>query len=215
MKHLTLLPLLALVSCASFPNPASKTAIPISDVEAPGFLDVGVGFGVAFDTHDGDNNDARGTLLSVKGYPWGRWYSKKEIAGDTQFAEQVVASTDHARANGLADDQVQAVVDGLLQDRDRFLADDSYYPIAERNQWYNRLSVFYGKSIGDFNGGNLESSVDVVGLGFDVAPQMALQLGWAFYDVDEGGGLDTDAGLTFSVSLNLNTFKSVFGELGG
>lgn len=53
-----------------------------------GTFDIGVGYAVAVDTHTGDDNDASGTLVSLKGYPFGRWYAPpkdKAMKEDTKW----------------------------------------------------------------------------------------------------------------------------------
>jgi hypothetical protein len=50
-----------------------------------GTFDIGAGFGVASDTREGDNNDARGTIVSLKGYPLGRWYAEPTEEAITKF----------------------------------------------------------------------------------------------------------------------------------
>lgn len=124
-------------------------------------------------------------------------------------------ATDRKSARKGSDAQsVQSEVDRIIANYDNMLVNDSFHVINERNSWFNRLSVFFGKSLGDFTGGGLRSSVDVIGIGYDVAPQFAIQLGYAFYEVSDNGEVDTDGGLSLSISINLNTFKSVFSELG-
>jgi len=61
--------------------PAQALADPNVYKEGPGAylrlgtFDIGVGYAVAVDTHTGPDNDASGTLVSFKGYPFGRWYA--------------------------------------------------------------------------------------------------------------------------------------------
>lgn len=48
-------------------------------------FDVGVGFAVAKNVRYGPDNDASGTLVSFKGYPFGKWYAypkKGDVSGD-------------------------------------------------------------------------------------------------------------------------------------
>ena len=85
-----------------------------------------------------------------------------------------------------------------------------WHVIRERNEWYHRFSVFYGRSVSDFDSGGLESQVNVVGLGWDISPDLALQVGRAFYEVDDGSGMvDSDSSWFFGVSLNLYAFKAL------
>lgn len=86
-----------------------------------------------------------------------------------------------------------------------------WHVVDEREHWYNRFSVFYGLSVSDFDSGGLQSEVNVIGLGYDITPDLALQFGCAFYEVAEtaGGAIDSDSSLFIGVSLNLFAFKSL------
>jgi hypothetical protein len=87
-------------------------------------------------------------------------------------------------------------------------------------RFLRRFSVFYGTSLSDFTGGGIQSTVQAVGVAFDIAPQFSIMYGVAFYEVevDDGSGTgtlidDTDHEQIIAVSLNLNAFKSLFGDL--
>lgn len=60
-------------------EPPDAKKITISE---PGWFDVGVGSGIAFNTDDQPNNDASGVLATLKAYPFGRWYT---IDGNNTF----------------------------------------------------------------------------------------------------------------------------------
>ncbi|MEL6611462.1 MAG: hypothetical protein AAFQ53_05175 [Bacteroidota bacterium] len=128
-------------------------------------------------------------------------------------SNQVVALTRLVTAADLSEDQGKAVGDFLGA---KELA-PNWHIVSERNHWYNRLSVFYGRSVADFDSGGLDSAVNVVGVGFDVSPDLALQLGYGFYEVDEtgNGDADSDGSLFFGVSLNLFAFRSLASAISG
>ena len=44
-------------------------------------FDIGAGFAVAQNVRHGPNNDASGTLVSFKGYPFGKWYASPKKDG--------------------------------------------------------------------------------------------------------------------------------------
>jgi len=106
------------------------------------------------------------------------------------------------------DSEDRKVIEGFTRGSEK---SPKWHVIEERNRWYNRFSIFFGRSINDFDSGGLESEVNVVGVGFDVSPDLALELGWAFYEVDEDGTgmIDSDGSLFFGVSLNLFAFKAL------
>ncbi len=87
--------------------------------------------------------------------------------------------------------------------------------IKERDGWYNRFSIFYGTSAGEFSGGGLESSVNSIGLGYDISPDLALHAGYAFYDFEQGGSTDSDSSFFYGVSLNLFAFKNFLAAAAG
>lgn len=147
-----------------------------------GTFDIGAGYAIAIDTRDGPNNDATGTLLSFKGYPFGRWYASAKPG---------------------------ALAKGNKWDK------DAHYKVPKNDDWYNRISIFYGASAGEFSGGGLESTLHAVGVGFDITPEMALLAGWSVYDVTEDdGSSDADSGPVIGVSLNLYAFRKVLKALG-
>lgn len=76
----------ALSACTAPGSMGRDNGIDLADAETPGFLDVGLGFGVAFDTREEANNDARGTLVSLKAYPNGRWYSTPKKPSDLELS---------------------------------------------------------------------------------------------------------------------------------
>jgi len=222
---------LVLTSCAGLSQPQGSKQVCFDELEFPGYVDVGIGYAVAFDSRSGSHGDADGTFVSLKAYPAGRWYSKRKSETAQALAKasanmvadivepQETPAGDGPPAGGAGVDGAPATdenkvdlaetVEQLIKARAEIIEDDAYYVVEGRDTWKHRLSIFYGTSVGDLAGGGLESSANAVGVGYDVAPQLALQLGWAFYDVETDGVIGTDSGLFFSVSLNLSSFKSL------
>jgi hypothetical protein len=291
----------------------------LDELQPPGFIDVGAGYAVAFDTRATSNDDADGLLISLKAYPFGRWYAKPrsnssqalanasrvliekkleqgpaaEMSSVTEARRHVAMALSKLRDQTVTDlegrirdckqcvtrasTQLRAIPDGnqawlenvledletadaalddsqegasaaslasaeqVLEDRRAELAraeaeitraiarlgeaqgdllNEEFYEVqtdpegdSTLSRIARRFSVFYGTSVNDFGGGGLESNVNAVGLAFDVAPQLSILVGYGFYQVDTGGGVDTDGGLVASVSLNLNAFRWMFGGL--
>lgn len=79
-------------SCSSVPVvkdwvqwTGSHTA-PLQELEAPGYFDIGMGFGL-FSDDPLDDTQSTGVLLSVKAYPTGRWFSKRKSSGDNALVQ--------------------------------------------------------------------------------------------------------------------------------
>lgn len=288
----------------------------LDELMAPGFIDVGAGYAVAFNTRAMDNDDADGLLLSVKAYPFGRWYGKprsnsaqalakasrvlveKEIAkrpvvetamvaearrhvamalgkleigsldevgeacqtciskattslkglgSEERSVERALldlAAADARLVSGEKDEVEKSLKSAqtelearseALQQVENDIADainrlasaqgdllnEEFYEVEVSEEGHDstwsrlarRFSIFYGTSVNEFGGGGLESNVNAIGLGFDVAPQLSILVGYGFYRVDDGAGTDTDGGLVAAVSLNLNAFRWMFGSL--
>ncbi len=123
-----------------------------------------------------------------------------------EFREDIVK---RAGSPSLSPDQLAkafAAVDAGLDSE----AYPEFYIVEDRAKWFHRLSVFYGRSTGDF-GGSIDGAADLVGIGYDVAPQFSLLAGWAFVDRED----DSDSSMFFGTSINLNAFKGSFGSLFG
>lgn len=93
--------------------------------------------------------------------------------------------------------------------------DNEWYIVKERDSFWHRFAVFYGRSVADFDSGGLESEVNAIGIAWDVSPDLSLQIGRGFYELDDGGGLDSDSSIYFGVSLNLNSFRQFAAALAG
>lgn len=254
---------LALASCSSL----KPSTLRYEQVDAPGFFDIGVGYGRVSDTRNTDNDDAQGLIASFKAYPLGRWYGEPKASAvqsgvlpDDRAAVGAIqrfspddrkALRDSRGANVAGNAAASREVRDAYQRLERLLwnadaemgsnvrealrklvngeavdsseenallgfargtgAAPKWHVIKERDEWYNRFSIFYGRSVNDFDSGGLQSEVNVVGIGFDVSPDLTLQAGWSFYEVDETGlgQIDSDSSLFIGVSLNLYAFKSL------
>jgi len=86
---------------------------------------------------------------------------------------------------------------------------NAFYVVEERANLLNRFSVFYGVSAGNFSTSDFGSSINTIGIGFDVSPELALIAGRGFYDGDD----DSDSAFFFGVSLNLNAFRSLMSSV--
>lgn len=131
----------------------------------------------------------------------------------------VQLSEDAAKALKAALDGSKALAPGdrklLTQVASSTTTSRKWRVVQERDRFLNRFSVFYGTSAGHFSGGGLESDVNVFGVGLDVSPDLSLLFGRAFYDVDDGGGEDSDNSWFFGASLNLFAFKDFVAKLSG
>ncbi len=86
--------------------------------------------------------------------------------------------------------------------------------IEERAGFLNRFSVFYGLSAPQLDGGGIDGSAQVAGIGFDISPDLAVLFGRAFYDVDLGAGtLASDDKNFYGISLNLFAFRDLLANV--
>ena len=264
MNSRSLFPVLCLAallpSCSTFRRALDPIKIDLADAEAPGFFDIGAGFGLVRNVAGESSGDASGILVSFKAYPWGRWYGEakqsKRFEGvttnDKNAIEQLIKGKEGGGAAYLtgAGAQLRSHVQSIIDDRSAKLGSDTtlaltrlvdtnvasvsvadqatlktvvdaptssrkWRVIRERDNWYNRFSVFYGTSAGEFSGGGLESSVNALGLGYDISPDLALHMGYAFYDFEQGGSTDSDSSFFYGVSLNLFAFKNFLAAAAG
>ena len=88
----------------------------------------------------------------------------------------------------------------------------------ERTSLRDRVSLFYGVSIGEFTGSHIRgSTVHVLGAGVDVSPQLSFVTGVGFFEEEKPGPNDTDFGLYVGFAFNLNALRkpnrgSTFGD---
>ncbi|MCA8974456.1 MAG: hypothetical protein KDC98_07025 [Planctomycetes bacterium] len=98
-------------STSAMPDSARK--VTISD---PGWFDVGVGSGIAFDTDSAANNDASGFLAALKAYPGGRWYTADSNGVTRAIAERNTFWNRFSFAYGISTDGFQGGgIDGPVQ----------------------------------------------------------------------------------------------------
>ncbi len=191
-------------------------------IEAPGYFDVGAGFGVI----QRSGPDVKGVLVSFKGYPFGRWYSKEKKSSPMDILslsqEVEVDCSNTATANGVVEggaeeqdkkkceeNKLRKIVDLTYKIDSLYKNSGEYKEIRERSNWYNRLSVFYARSPENFTGGSLDTTVDALGIGIDITPEFSLIVGGATYE-NTDGGISND--YVFGVSLNLNAFNFLNGN---
>jgi hypothetical protein len=210
------LPLIA-PSCSAA-KPVGKLANPGPlNTENPGYFDIGAGYGVVA----GGGANTSGYIFSVKAYPAGRWYSNVLSVGEeakNNISDILSRQEDEAMQNlqgvdGADGDGQQAAQKTLADVRNEIALWDKSSSWSGNvvamcdSDWTNRVSVFYGHSLSDFEGGGASGSYKCVGLGYDIAPEFAVQFGLGAFDPVGGGELDFQ---TFvGISLNLNAFKSL------
>ncbi len=168
-------------------------------VENPGFFDIGAGYGVA---RSGDD-DFSGYLFSVKAYPAGRWYSNAVTISEEAKKNITEALNDDQKSGDKQAAEVRAEVSKWDQTASW---SNQTIPIKNASPW-KRFSVFYGHSLGDFEGGSETGSYKCIGIGYDIAPEFAVQVGVGALDPTGGGKLDYQGFI--GISLNLNAFKSL------
>lgn len=198
----------------------------------PGYFDVGAGYGYINASNAG-KQAASGFFASVRAYPCGRWYAPAKKMSSTAVSDKlktaVAANVESAAASAAADAAQgnasaqttkatkAANADTTAKDYASILSEYQknqidLYPVT--NNLLNRLSVYYGRSIGDFDKSIVKGPVDSIGLAFDIAPEFAITAGVAFYQINlSGGGIDTRHRFMLGVQMNLNAF-SAFRNIG-
>jgi len=164
----------------------------------------------------------RAALRTAGGVAPAAWPQKAEIEEAYKQLSRLVSNENARIAPGMRD-ALRKLENGevlTVAEKDEVAAfarssgsAPKWHVIRERNSWYNRFSVLYGRSVSDFDSGGLTSEVNVIGVGFDISPDLALEVGRAFYEVDEDGAgpgtIDSDSSWFFGVSLNLFAFKAL------
>jgi len=181
----------------------------ITQFKDPGHFDIGAGFTVLKNTADG--RDARGTLVSFKAYPTGRWYTQakapgiKDVISESESKSEEDSKGKHSTTSLLEANKV-------LVERQS----TGFYVVPERDKFYHRFSFFYGISAGNFSGGDLDSQVNAFGIGYDIAPEFSIITGVGFYDykLPSETEEDSDSAFLFGVSLNLNAFTGLLKAAG-
>ena len=165
----------------------------------PGYFDVGGGVGHIIHTNS-QAQASTGFLLTLKAYPWGRWYSSKKAPTAKQIALDLATKSPADAGKALED----------------YLSNQTaLYSVADQNHWYNRISVFYGRSFGNFDPSTIRGNLDAIGMEYDIVPEFAFMVGEAFYEINlPNNGFDTKHHIIFGIQMNLNAF-SAFRNLGG
>lgn len=167
----------------------------------PGYFDVGGGY--TFIQHvNGVNPAASGFMLTIKAYPWGRWYSSKPKVTTTdvnkKYADAAAAPNDTSKAT-LAAKALQDFLDKQTE----------LFPVDGQNNWYNRFSIFYGRSPGNFDVPTISGSIDAAGFAYDIVPEFAVTVGMASYHATQANGeLKFQQTPMFGIQMNLNAFSS-------
>lgn len=251
------------------PRPQYLEERPASQLADPGWVDVGAGMVIARRAGPSGQNGV-GNMVSLRAYPWGRWYAplkaptptasatlstavkaqqdaQKEFEDKQKKAEDKTAKAKAAKAESdknkdatsgtatkAAEDEAQSAQDDA--DRARQKADaaakDVYaqmqaaasefgniYAVCERNgvtNAVNRLSFFYGRSVGGFDDKVVQGDINVFGIALDIAPQFSVVWGRAYYKQasENGGPNPSRSSNVFGIQLNLNAFK-IFRNLSG
>ncbi len=211
--------------CSTFKTLETKKK---SALEDPSFWDIGAGFAQLQNTDSKDDNDARGLMISFKAYPWGRWYSTEKpkvlLSVDKENknvdALKILVANKKAAGTEMPDKGESSIWLQLDKDTRMISTGTPYIYCPEsgkcRDNWYHRISVFYGLSSKNFIGGDVDSNVHAIGLGYDITPELALITGLGFFDLkkNDNSRSDSDAAFLFGVSLNLRAVGAMFKAAG-
>lgn len=168
--------------------------------EKPGYFDVGLGY-ASIDNVSG-GLAASGMLATIKVYPCGKWYAVRKGSTPKEAAEKVVqAAANPSDAEKKA--EAEAELRGLFEERD-------IYPLVGE-EWKHRFSIFYGRSLGNFDPTSIDGEVNAIGIGFDIAPEFAVVAGRAMFR-SKGAAGDSGRWL-IGVQMNFSAF-SAFRDLG-
>ncbi|GAB5606547.1 hypothetical protein [Sideroxyarcus sp. TK5] len=168
--------------------------------EKPGYFDVGLGYASIDNVAGG--LAASGILATIKVYPCGKWYAVRKGSTPKEAAEKVVrAAANPSDTAAMAAAEIE--LRGLFEDRD-------IYPLVGE-EWKHRFSIFYGRSLGNFDPTSIEGEVNAIGIGFDIAPEFAVVGGRAMFRTKGAAG-DTGRWM-IGVQMNFSAF-SAFRDLG-
>ena len=195
-------------SCSMLPKGVGKWDRPDSiPVEDPGYFDICAGYGTIVDGHGGD---VGGYMFSVKAYPFGRWYSNAISVSET--AKKEITEALNEKRNGYSDDYAVNSAQEAVNTWENSSTWAAEAVVLEDAGIEKRFSVFYGHSLSDFDGDGSSGSYKCIGIGFDIAPEFALQLG--FGALDPAGGGDLDYRGFVGLALNMNAFRSLVSGAG-
>lgn len=174
---------------------------PQFELSNPGYFDVGGGFALIKNVN-GVNSTASGFMLSVKAYPWGRWYASKPKVTAAEVTQKTIEAAKAENNPDKVSVAAQALQNYLEKQTELF-------PVVGQSSWYNRISVFYGRSPGNFDVPTIKGSVDAIGIAYDIAPEFAVTVGFASYQATlANGNTQPQQTLMFGVQMNLNAFSS-------
>jgi hypothetical protein len=187
------------------------------DTDSPGYFDVGAGF-TQIDTRGSTDAAASGVTVSIKAYPWGRWYaprkqrSKEEVVKKSQVVadkqQKITDSKNTAEMQTAYEEKAKAEYDYLEAVQGVLSASKELYPLQDA-KLYHRLSIFYARSPGSFNETVIKGAVNAIGIGIDIAPEFALIIGKAYYDeLLPGGAAESRQHFIFGVQMNFNAFSA-------
>ena len=195
----------------------SQETLPAVCLNDPGWFDVGAGF--AFIRRaGGENQDGKGILVTLRAYPFGRWYASSITATKETVLAKAAASSSLEVSSATTAEKAQAHTDYVasvsefLQNNQAVFAVKEYQEGNAFESIIRRVSVFYGRSVGGFDSKAVSGDVNAVGLSFDIAPQFSLIWGRAFFDGAVPTGSSAQApsrrANIVGVQLNLYAFKT-------
>jgi hypothetical protein len=142
--------------------------------------------------------------------------AQKKTDAEAATTGAQAAQDDADKARQKADLAAKSVYAQIQAAADQF---GSIYSVCERNGYtnlLNRVSFFYGRSVGGFDDKVVQGDINVFGIAIDIAPQFSLTWGKAFYkQVSQNNEPNPSrSSNVFGVQLNLNAFK-IFRNLSG
>lgn len=163
---------------------------------------------------------ASGIMATVKAYPCGRWYATKKKATESEVVDSITKASEKkmaaTQASGGQATQANANAETskseAAQSLNGYLEQGELYPLIGET-WHNRISFFYGRSMGNFDTPIINGAVNAIGIEFDVAPEFAVMFGAAFFQ--PAGTSETRRYGIFGVQMNFNCIRGIqeFGEL--
>jgi len=194
---------------------------PKDELAYPGTLDISAGWAV-IPKANSSNQDASGYLVTIKAYPFGRWYAPLKPKAPQEAAKKILGAVQQqsgeaaaAAKNGVAissttppnQQSLQDITDALTK-----LNSTELYQIQEANGW-NRVSIFYGRSLGTFDSQAAPTIVNAIGFQVDITPDVSAMAGYTFYTNSAQNIAFTPKNRwIFGIQFNLNaisTFRNI------
>lgn len=213
--------LIASSAWAAEPVPSWKGQVgkdaPSFELANPGYFDVGGGFAY-IDQANYLGQSATGWMVSIKAYPKGRWYAPRRKVDPLQVAQKLNSAATAQAQPATASDGTPTVAAKTMADATQALSDylenqkELFQVVAPESATGSRWSVFYGRSLGNFDNTTIKGNVDALGVAFDIAPECALVFGVAFYQADlANGSFETKHKPIIGIQMNLNAFSALRG----